>query len=153
MEAPERNKMGSHDIAALLDREAAAWNAHDPDGVAACYAEDAELLDVGLPEPVRGREAIRESVAGYLAAFSDFHVEVDEAIVSGNRAAQEWTVTGTNDGELMGLPPTGKRATTHGCGVLEVGDDGLVRRAANYWNAAELMQQLGLMPAEAGAAS
>ena len=145
--------MGSVDIAALLERETAAWNAHDPDGVAACYAEDAELHDVGQPEPLRGREAIRESVAGYLAAFSDFHVDTGEPIISGSKVAQEWTVTGTHDGDLMGLPPTGKHATTYGCGVVEVGEDGLVRRAANYWNAAALLVQLGLMPAAAGAAS
>ena len=146
--------MGNIDIAQVLKRETEAWNAHDADGVAACYAEDAVLSDVGLPEPLRGREAIRDSVAGYLAAFSDFHAEdIGEPIVSGNRAAQEWKVTGTNDGELMGIPPTGKSATTYGCGTAEFGDDGLIVRAGNYWNAAALMQQLGVLPETAGATS
>jgi uncharacterized protein (TIGR02246 family) len=36
-----------------------AWNAHDPDAVAAVFAEDAELRDAGNPEPVLGRDAIR----------------------------------------------------------------------------------------------
>jgi SnoaL-like domain len=35
-----------------------AWNAHDPDAVAAVFAEDAELRDAGNPEPVLGRDAI-----------------------------------------------------------------------------------------------
>src|SRR4051812_32083163 len=146
--------MGSTDIAQALKREPDAGNAHAADGVAACYAEDAVLSDVGLPEPLRGREAIRDSVAGYLAAFSDFHAEdVGEPIVSGNRAAQEWKVTGTNDGTLMGLPPTGNSATTYGCGTTEFGEDGLIHRAGNYWNAAALMQQLGVAPETAGARS
>jgi steroid delta-isomerase-like uncharacterized protein len=146
--------MESTDIAQVLKRETAAWNAHDADGVAACYAEDAVLFDVGLPEPLRGREAIRDSVAGYLTAFSDFRAEdVGEPIVSGNRAAQEWKVTGTNDGELMGIPPTGRSATTYGCGTAEFGEDGLIHRAGNYWNAAALMQQLGMLPETAGATS
>jgi steroid delta-isomerase-like uncharacterized protein len=143
--------MGITDISQVLKRETEAWNAHDADGVAACYAEDAELRDVGLPEPLRGRAAIRDSVAGYLAAFSDFHAEVGEPIVSGNRAAQEWKVTGTNDGELMGISPTGNSATTYGCGTVEFGEDGLIHRAGNYWNAAALMQQLGVVPETAGA--
>ena len=110
--------MGSTDITQVLKRTTEAWNAHDADGVAAFYAEDAVLYDVGVPEPLRGRAAIRESVAGYLAAFSDFRAEdLGEPIVSGNRAAQEWKVTGTHDGELAGLPPTGKSATTYGCGT------------------------------------
>ena len=144
--------MGTTDITQVLKRETEAWNAHDADGVAAGYAEDAVLYDVALPEPLRGRAAIRDSVAGYLAAFPDFHVEdLGDPIVSGNRAAQEWKVIGTNDGELMGMPPTGKSATTYGCGTVEFGDDGLIHRAGNYWNAAALMAQLGVAPAAAGA--
>ena len=139
------------EITQVLKRETEAWNAHDADGVAACYAEDAVLYDVGLPEPLRGRVAIRDAVAGYLTAFSDFHADMDEPIVSSNRAAQAWKVTGTNDGELFGVSPTGKSATTYGCGTAEFGEDGLIHRAGNYWNAAALMQQLGVVPETAGA--
>lgn len=143
--------MGIPEITQALTRETEAWNAHDANRVAACYAQDAVLYDVGLPAPLRGRAAIRDSVAGYLAAFSDFHVEAGEPIVSENRAAQEFKVTGTNDGELLGVPPTGKSATTYGCGTAEFGEDGLIHRAGNYWNAAALMQQLGVLPEAAGA--
>jgi steroid delta-isomerase-like uncharacterized protein len=143
--------MGIPEITQALKQETEAWNAHDADRVAACYAEDAVLYDVGQPNPLRGRSAIRDSVAGYLAAFSDFHADVGVPIVSGNRAAQEWKVTGTNDGELMGIAPTGKHAVTYGCGTAEFGEDGLVHRAGNYWNAAALMQQLGVLPETAGA--
>ena len=60
--------MGITDTTQVLKRETEAWNAHDADGVAACYAENAKLYDVGLPEPLRGRAAIRDSVAGYSGA-------------------------------------------------------------------------------------
>jgi steroid delta-isomerase-like uncharacterized protein len=139
--------MGNFDITQVLNRETEAWNAHDADGVAACYADDAKLYDVGLPEPLQGRAAIREAVAGYFAAFSDLRVvNLGEPIVSGNRSAQEWKVTGTNDGELFGIAPTGNSATTYGCGTAEFAEDGLIHRGGNYWNAASLMQQLGVMP-------
>jgi steroid delta-isomerase-like uncharacterized protein len=144
--------VGNSEITQVLKRETEAWNAHDADSVAACYAEDAKLYDVGLPEPLQGRAAIRDSVAGYLTAFSDFHaVNLGEPIVSGNRSAQEWKVTGTNDGELMGVAPTGRSATTYGCATAEFGDDGLIHRGGNYWNAAALMQQLGVVAETAGA--
>ena len=139
--------MGNTDIAQVLKRETEAWNAHDADGVAACYAEDAVLSDVGLPEPLRGREAIRDSVAGYLAAFSDFQAEdVGEPIVSGNRAAQEWKVTGTNDGELMGIPPTGKSVVVSSS-IVSRFDGG---KWAEDWvliDTLGMLQQLGVIPA------
>ena len=49
--------------------------------------------------------------------------------------------------------PTGKSATTYGCGTAEFGEDGLIHSAGNYWNAAALMQQLGVLPETAGATS
>jgi steroid delta-isomerase-like uncharacterized protein len=144
--------MGNFDIPQVLKRETEAWNAHDADGVASFYAEDAKLYDVGLPEPLQGRAAIREAVADYFTAFSDLHVlNLGEPIVSDNRTAQEWKVTGTNDGELRGMAPTGESATTYGCGTAEFGEDGLIHRAGSYWNAAALMQQLGVVPETAGA--
>ena len=141
------------DITEVLQRTVDAWNAHDPDAVAAGYAEDAKIYDVGFPEPLQGRQAIRDLAAGYMAAFSDLRVEVEEPIVSGNRSAQEWKITGTNDGELMGRPATGKSATTYGCATAEFGDDGLVHHGGSYWNAAALARQLGEVPEAAGAAS
>ena len=50
--------MGTTEITQVLKQETEAWNAHDADGVAACYAQDAKLYDVGLSEPLRGRAAM-----------------------------------------------------------------------------------------------
>jgi nuclear transport factor 2 (NTF2) superfamily protein len=44
----------------------AAWNAHDPEAVAAIFASDAVIRDVGNPDMLRGRDAIRDR------AFSRF---------------------------------------------------------------------------------
>jgi hypothetical protein len=63
--------MGSAEISDRPRRATDAWNAHDPDGVASGYAEDADSKDVDLPEPLRGRQATRDAVPGYVAAFSD----------------------------------------------------------------------------------
>src|ERR1043165_705283 len=41
------------------DRTYAAWNAHDPDAVAAVFSTDAELFEAGRPEPFRGGAARR----------------------------------------------------------------------------------------------
>src|SRR5574342_61094 len=53
----------------------AAWNAHDPDAVAAVFAEDAVLREAGRPEEIRGRAAIRARAAALLGAFPDFRLE------------------------------------------------------------------------------
>jgi hypothetical protein len=76
-----------------------------------------------------GPAAIRDAGSGLPDRLSDLHADVGEPIVSSNRAAQARKVTETNDGELFGIPPTGKNATTYGCGTVEFGEDGLLQRA------------------------
>jgi steroid delta-isomerase-like uncharacterized protein len=137
--------MGPEQIRELLQRETQAWNSHDPDGVAACFAEDAELVDVSIPEPMRGREAMRAYASGYVTAFPDLRLETREPIIGGNLVAQKWKATGTHAGELRGLPGTGRKMVTQGCLTAEIGDDGLLRRAVNNWDATALMRQLGLL--------
>ena len=48
-----------------------AWNAHDADAVAAVFAEDAVIREVGGAGEMRGRAAVRERAAALLTAFPD----------------------------------------------------------------------------------
>jgi steroid delta-isomerase-like uncharacterized protein len=121
----------------------AAWNAHDPDAVAAVFAEDAVVRDVGNPDEVRGRDAIRERAASLLGAFSDFHLERQELVIDGDRHADRWVATGTNDGELFGMPATGRTIRVEGCTFTRMGPDGLVAEDVHLWDLAGLMAQLG----------
>jgi uncharacterized protein (TIGR02246 family) len=57
------------------DATYAAWNAHDADGVAAVFAEDAVTRDAGSAEVAVGREAVRERAERLFAAFPDLRLE------------------------------------------------------------------------------
>ena len=124
------------------DATYAAWNAHDPDAVAAVFAEDAAVRDAGSPEPVRGRAAVRERAVMLLAAFPDFHLERIELIVDGDRHADRWVLTGTQRGELFGIAPTNRRVRVEGATFTRLGPDGLVMEDVHFFDFAGLMAQL-----------
>jgi steroid delta-isomerase-like uncharacterized protein len=130
-------------IIAANDATYAAWNAHDPDGVAAVFALEAEVVDVGMPEPLRGREAIRGRAADLFAAFPDFHLERLFLVVDGQANADRWRATGTHRGAFMGLEPTGRSIDVQGATFSEFDADGLVVRDHNYWDVPTLLAQLG----------
>jgi len=139
----------------MLDRAEkalAAWNRGDADGVVADMAEDVIWRDVALGMPMQGREAMRDAVRGYMTAFPDLRVEVGSYTVDGVRLVQEWTSTGTHQGELMGLAPTGRWTETYGAIVTTCDDDGLVIEGSVYWNPLVMFRQLGLEPPVAAAA-
>ena len=68
--------------------------------------------------------------------------------------ASEWTMTGTNDGAdpQTGLPATGQRFRIAGVTVARMRDD-QVAESRVYWNLADYLQQVGLMPAPATSSS
>ncbi len=119
----------------------AAWNAHDPDAVAAVFAEDAVLREVGGQE-VHGRAAIRERAALLLAAFPDFRLERLTLVIDGERHADRWVMTGTHRGALFGLTPTGRSVRVEGATFTRLGPDGLVVEDVHYTDMAGLLAQL-----------
>jgi len=56
--------MSIQDNLKLDEKNFEAWNAHDVDGSLALYSDDVVWVDVGIPEPLRGKEAVRQYVQG-----------------------------------------------------------------------------------------
>ena len=97
----------------------------------------------GLPPT---KEGVLELFRGYLAAFPDLRMHVDEIIASGDTTVARVTVTGTQDGEFMGMPPSGRRAEVQLIDIMRFDDAGLI---AEHWGVVDslsLLQQLGVIP-------
>ena len=129
---------------AANDATYAAWNAHDPDAVAAVFAEGAVTRESGRPEEHRGRVAVRERAAALLAAFPDFRLERLALVIDGDRHADRWVMTGTHEGPLFGIPPTGRTIRIEGATFTRLGPDGLVVEDVHHTDFAALMAQLGV---------
>jgi steroid delta-isomerase-like uncharacterized protein len=137
MPAPDR----AH-IQAANDATYAAWNAHDPDAVAAIFAEQAELIDTCNPEPIRGRQAIRARAVELLAAFGDFRLERVELLIDPPCNADRWLATAVHSGDFLGLAATGNAIRVAGCTFSHFDEHGLVDRDVNFWDVQGLMAQL-----------
>jgi steroid delta-isomerase-like uncharacterized protein len=61
-----------------------------------------------LPMEATGAEAMKEVFTRLWRAFPDLHVAVEDLIAEGDKIVIRNTVTGTNNGEYMGRPPTGR---------------------------------------------
>jgi steroid delta-isomerase-like uncharacterized protein len=99
----------------------------------------------GSAEPFRGKEGFREFVTTYLTGFPDATITVDDQIAEGDVVATRWTGRGTNTGELMGMPATGRQITVDGMTYSRI-VDGKAREAWITWDTLAMMQQLGAVP-------
>ena len=82
----------------------------------------------------------------YRTAFPDLHFTIEDQIAEGDKVVNRVTARGTHQGELMGIPPTGKQMTVSGITIDRVAGGKLVESWAT-WDFLGLMQQLGVIPA------
>jgi predicted ester cyclase len=115
--------------------------------------EMASFWEQGAPDVIHG--VVEMTVPGDLhawfgnlfTAFPDFHFEVLDVIVGGEKVAVRWHATGTfnGGGKFEGLFPNGRSVDVEGCDVLTI-RDGLIRRNDAHLNGAEMARQLGALP-------
>lgn len=125
------------------------FNRHDLDRAGDYFTEDQIEHNPwpGFPATVQG---FTDGTAAFLAAFPDLRCEVDEVLEDGDKVIIRSRLIGTNTGPFMGMPVTGKRVDVEGIDIVRMRDG----RMAEHWgvfDAAGMMQQLGLIPAPAGA--
>ena len=97
-------------IEALIADYVAAWEARDADRIAGYHAEDGIFHLHSNAEPVKGREAIRETFAGLLAVFPDLTF-VEQELISGDWG---WVVRWTMSGTLAQPYPAGSKVAEPG---------------------------------------
>ncbi|MCZ7526555.1 MAG: ester cyclase [Acidimicrobiia bacterium] len=120
----------------------------DVDAAIAAYAPDVAyhspmLRD--LPPDLSPLDAIRQFMGATKGAFSDFAYTVEAVVAEDDTVAVLYRWSGTNDGPLGGLPPTGRHVSSAGAIVCRVADGRIVEQ----WDIddrLDVLSQLGLLP-------
>jgi steroid delta-isomerase-like uncharacterized protein len=121
---PETNK-------AIVQRSAdEIWNTGNLAIVDEIYGAEFLNHDPTAPD-VRDLESYRQFIVGSLAAFPDFHVTAEHVVAEGDKVAVRWTATGTQEGELPGIPATGRQVTWTGIDIHRIADGKIVE---TWWS-------------------
>jgi predicted ester cyclase len=78
-------------------------------------------------------------------AFPDMQMNVEDLLASGDKTVARVRVTGSHQGEFMGIAATGNRVEVELIDIMRFDDDGL---ACEHWGVVDmltLMQQLGVV--------
>jgi uncharacterized protein (TIGR02246 family) len=121
----------------LAEGYTAAWCSQDAASVAAFYAPDGSLT-INDGAAAVGRVAITEAAQGFMTAFPDLVVSMDELVVEGEGATYHWTLRGTNSGP----GGTGKRVHIQGFEQWVIGADGRIAESRGFFDAMEYRRQL-----------
>lgn len=138
--AQERSKaQGS-----FAEQALAAWSTHDPDKLIQFYTDDVVYEDVAYGEVNHGKAELRKFAADFFEAVPDLKLEVVSSSTHNDRGYVEWVFSGTD----KGIYKTGKKFSVRGASVFEM-RGGKCSSNKDYYNAASIMQQVGVLPKEA----
>ena len=98
-----------------------------------------------LPGLPTGPEGVKQLVTVYHNAFPDVRFTIDEQIAEGDKVVTRWTAGGTHQGELVGIPATGKSSTVTGITVDRFAN-GKITETWGIFDQFGMMQQLGVIP-------
>ena len=122
----------------LAETYTAAWCSQNAASVAAHYDESGSL-SVNDDPPAVGREAITQVAQGFMTAFPDMKVVMDDLHLQDEGVIYHWTLTGTN----TGLGGTGRAVHIRGFEVWEIGANGLIASSQGHFDSDEYRRQLG----------
>lgn len=88
---------------------------------------------------------LRPLVGAFRAGFPDWHGEVADFVVEGDKVVNRWTARATHTGNFYGIPATGKPIAVEGITIHQIADGRIVADWSQTDQLA-LMQQLGVAP-------
>ena len=98
-----------------------------------------------MPDMPEGKDGLRAFTEMFRAAFPDLKVETLATAVDGDEVWIHSVMTGTHEGELMGIAPTGKKVTLAMFDRVKTRDG----KAVEHWGVSDdlgMMTQLGIVP-------
>ena len=129
----------------LIQEWAAAWSSGDIERVMRGYAEDVVYEDVVLDVVFNGKDEFRTFVQTMYAFAPDLKLDIISEVVSGDSAAFEWTMSGTQRGDLGDMVAAGKTFSVRGMSRAAFHGD-LFSSCIDYWDMVTVRKALGYAP-------
>jgi steroid delta-isomerase-like uncharacterized protein len=121
-----------------------AFSRHDLDSCEPFLDEN--IVVHGFPGLPPGRDAFRGVGEMFLAAFPDGTIAIEDMLADGDKVVARYMYTGTHQGELQGIPATGKEIAVEGILIDHIVNGKIVERW-DVFDQIGMLQQLGVMPA------
>lgn len=135
--------MSTEENKQIVRRYQEVYNSNDLDALGEVVSEDLLTPKImsGIPKGIEGAKAAHRMM---LAGFPDYQTTIDDLIAEDDKVVARITMSGTNTGSFMGIPPTGKHVSFTGIYIARIADG----RIVEHWgeeDGVSLLQQLGLL--------
>ena len=109
------------------------------------FAPDYVGHNLASSEDTRGPEGVKGFASMFRSAFPDIHFSVEDQVTEGDKVVTRWRGSGTHQGDLFGIPPTGNRVSFVSITINRI-EGSKVAEEWQIFDALGMMQQLGAIP-------
>ena len=112
------------------------------------FAAGHRYHDPSIPGVVDGPAGITQKtgpVVPYQEAVSGAHWQVEDLLAEGDTVVTRWVGTGTQNGDLPGIPATGRPVRVPGIWMQRIAN-GKIVESWQVWDTLLMLQQLGVIP-------
>jgi steroid delta-isomerase-like uncharacterized protein len=95
--------------------------------------------------PVPDPERLKGGSAAMAEAFPDLRTAEVDSVKEGDKVAFRWLLSGTHEGEFMGVAATGRRVEAMGMDIVRLADGDIVEHWGEF-DAMGLLRQIGIIP-------
>ncbi len=131
----------------LAERFAATLTAHDIDGFAALFADSYVNHQVSAAAPPPGNVTPKQGTVAFfkarLVGIPDLKVGIEVAVADKDHVAASFVYTGTHQGMLFGVAPTGRALRFTSCDIFRV-ENGQI---AEHWGMGDIAGVLAQLKA------
>ncbi len=120
-----------------------AWNAKDLDALKTIYGNKAIFYDPMVGKEING-DFLIQYAQSIFTAFPDLRFKIQDMAVGQDVVMTQWTQCGTNTGQIMGNPATGKYIEIPAASVIRFKKDKLTSHH-DYWDMVHFLKGLGFM--------
>jgi steroid delta-isomerase-like uncharacterized protein len=137
----ESDNAGAQANVDLVRAAFAAFNSGQLDACVEFITDDFIINIAGMPFQMRGRDAWMQNAQVMFNAFPGIQGRIEDIFSAGDRVAVRLTMTGTQEGEFVGIPATGRTVEYTSIEIYRIAD-GLLAEEWISSDMATLMRQL-----------
>ena len=115
---------------------------HDPERARDFFTDDV-VMHAGAVGTTSGIDAVVSIFEGFIGALTDIDAVEQDVIASGDLVALRQVVSATHNGNLLGVPATGRRITWDAVDIYRVTDDGRISEQWAFEDFAAILSQTG----------
>jgi steroid delta-isomerase-like uncharacterized protein len=91
-----------------------------------------------------GREEATDFLQTFFKAFPNLQIHIEDIFASGDRVTVRYNYSGTHEGDLFGIAPTGAEVDFSGINIYRF-EVGKIAEAWQLWDWATVLRQIGVL--------